>query len=148
MNLQEGFRKKSPLILSVLSLSFIIIMTFSLRLQAANTMYLDNIYSDRDFDELVYVPIAETYAEALREWNWKEIISNNENPEHPIFSKLLLGLGVLFFGEGTFFNIDNLMATRLISIILATGVAILLWKEFGFLPAFFWAIASYSIKYT
>ncbi len=148
MGFQVEVQKYSPLIISILSLSFIIILTFSLRFQAANTMYLDNPYSDRDFDEMVYVPIAETYAEAIREWDWAEIITEEENPEHPTFGKILMGLGILLFGEGTIFDMDNLMAARFISIILATGISILLWKEFGLFPALFWAISSYSIKYT
>ncbi|MFX1284079.1 MAG: glucodextranase DOMON-like domain-containing protein [Promethearchaeota archaeon] len=142
----NNFKEFSPkLIIQILSLSIIIICSIGLRLQAATTMYETG---EGDFDEFVYVPIAEMYAKSLLNWNWGEIITSEDNPEHPLLAKILFAIGIIFVGEGSLFKMDNFIACRLISILLATGVAIILWKEFGFTSALLWSVSSFSIKYT
>lgn len=115
----------------------VVLLAWSLRLALAVRLPLSG-------DEQIYVPVSARYAELLGAGYWFEILTLRENFEHPIFTKLLFGVGI-FFGNA-FGMVSELLSARLISV----GAAALLTALLAFvnpIAAAIFAVHSIQIHY-
>jgi sugar lactone lactonase YvrE len=99
-----------------------------------------------DYDEPVYLGVANDYAHILKNGNLSAILDYLDSREHPPLTKLLYGLAVWRIGDRPGFS-DALLTSRMISVIFGT-LAVWLMAVLDPVAGFLLAIQTYAVKYT
>ncbi len=113
-----------------------------------------------EYDEPVYVDAARSYAGAFQTGDLAKIISLDKNSENPVFNKLLYGLVLSWFKDGSqgvgmhhdtliseMRGYNKLLALRMLSV-LAGSAAVFILSLANPLAGLMLAIHTFAIKYT